>query len=140
MKCDGAQDACQQIADIARKYDEALNKRDAAAIAALYTPDAVLVTEGPTLQGPDAIEKSLAGAFKAGVIGKHATEIDQVHVQGNLAWAIGSWSDTGPSNGSHPMHGNWGGVIVPEGGNWKIRMLTVNTIETPPGQPAAGQR
>ena len=138
MKCDGPQDVCQQIADIAKKYDEASSKQDVAGVMALFTPDAVFVIEGPTpiLDGRDAIEKWYAGMAKAGVFGRHDSKVEQVHVQGNTAWAVGSWSDTGPRNENHPVHGAWGDVFVPEGGTWKIRMGTANLIEPSPGQAA----
>ena len=138
-KCDGPQDVCQAVADIGRKYDEAFSKQDAAGVAALYTPDAVLVAEAPIIHGQDAIQKFYAGLAKAGQMGKHSVEIDQVHVQGNTAWGVGSWQ-VNPSSGGPPVHGNWGAAYAPEGGTWKIRMLTANVIQTPPGQLAAGTR
>jgi uncharacterized protein (TIGR02246 family) len=138
-KCDGPQEACQQIVDLFKKHNEASSKQDIAGIMALFTTDAVFVSEGSTLDGRDAIEKWHTEMAKAGAFGRHDSKVDQVHVQGNIAWAVGSWSDTGPSNGSHPVHGNWGDVFVLEGGTWKVRMLTANVIETPPGQAGAGQ-
>ena len=141
MKCDGPQDACQQLVDLARKYDEAASKRDVAGIMALFTPDVVLVYEGPILDGREAAEKFYADVFKGGGQGKHNTKTDQIHVQGNIAWAVGSWSDTGPSNGNRPVRGNWSAVdvLTSEGGAWKVRMLSASVIETPPGQAGAGQ-
>ena len=139
MKCDGPQDVCQAIADLSKKYDEAFSKQDVAGIAALYTPDSVLVVEAPIIRGQDAIQKFYAGLAKAGQMGKHSHEIDQVHVQGSTAWAVGSWQ-VNPSSGGPPVHGNWGAAYASEGGTWKIRMLTANLIETPPGQPAAETR
>ena len=48
----------QQIRMLATKYDAAINKHDPAAIAALYTQDAVWATfHDGTYHGPQAIEK-----------------------------------------------------------------------------------
>jgi uncharacterized protein (TIGR02246 family) len=138
-KCDGPQDACQAVADLGRKYDEAFSKQDIAGLVALYTPDAVFVAEAPIIQGQDAIQKLYAGLAKAGQMGKHSVKADQAHFQGNTGWAVGSWQ-VNPSSGGAPVHGNWGAVYASEGGTWKIRMLTSNLIQTPPGQPAAGTR
>jgi Domain of unknown function (DUF4440) len=44
----GSQDACKQIATLIKTYDEAINRKDAAALAAIFAPDAVFVWEGPT--------------------------------------------------------------------------------------------
>ena len=52
----------QQIHALAQKYDEAINKHDPAAVAALYTQDAVRVTalNDGTFHGRQAIEKAYA--------------------------------------------------------------------------------
>src|SRR5689334_7466526 len=62
--CTGPEDACRQIADATKAEELAFNKKDAAAVAALYTQDAVYVTEGPDVSGRDAIEKTYTDAFK----------------------------------------------------------------------------
>ena len=51
----------QQIEAVYKKFDEAFNKRDAAALAALYTQDAIEVwpweEKGGAASGQEAIEK-----------------------------------------------------------------------------------
>jgi hypothetical protein len=47
----------QEIRSLATKYDEAFNKQDPAAVAALYTEDAVYVAHHGTFHGRQAIEK-----------------------------------------------------------------------------------
>jgi len=47
----------QQIRALAMKYDAAFNRNGPAAVAALYTEDAVFVTPQGTFYGPQAIEK-----------------------------------------------------------------------------------
>jgi uncharacterized protein (TIGR02246 family) len=49
----------QQIGASAAKFCEAFNRNDAAAVAAFYTEDAVMVTPHGTFSGRQAIEKDL---------------------------------------------------------------------------------
>ena len=54
----------QQLDEKSKKFDEAFNNNDAAAVAALYTEDAILVTDTGPVYGREAIEKFWAGLFK----------------------------------------------------------------------------
>jgi ketosteroid isomerase-like protein len=45
--------------------DQAVNNNDAAAVAALYTEDAVFLTDRGPVCGPQAVEKWYADVFKA---------------------------------------------------------------------------
>jgi uncharacterized protein (TIGR02246 family) len=47
----------EQIEAIAKKYDEAVDNNDASALAALFTDDAVFVTDTGPIHGRQAIEK-----------------------------------------------------------------------------------
>ena len=47
-----------------KKYDEAVNNNDAAALAALYTEDALFVADTGPLYGRQAIDNFYADAFK----------------------------------------------------------------------------
>jgi Domain of unknown function (DUF4440) len=55
----------EQLNAISTKYDEAVNNNDATAVAALYTEDAVFVTDRGPIYGRQAIEKWYADVFKA---------------------------------------------------------------------------
>jgi uncharacterized protein (TIGR02246 family) len=131
--CTGPQETCLQIVNLIKSYDDAFNKKDAAALGAVFTPDAVEMWEGPMLSGREAIEKFHADGFKAGW-SNVVVNVIQMHAAGDMTWAVGDWSDTGPgpNTTTQPYHGNWGGVWVHNGGAWKLRMLTTNTIETAP--------
>jgi uncharacterized protein (TIGR02246 family) len=136
--CDGPQDACQQIIKGLKQFEAAYNRKDVAGVGAVFTPDAVIVWEGPMLSGREAIEKFYGDGFKAG-FADNSSPADQVHVMGNMAWLVGSWSASGPgpNNTTQTYQGNWGSVNVNEGGTWKTRMLTWNTIENLPEQAGA---
>jgi hypothetical protein len=54
----------QQLVAFAKKYDEAFNNNDAAAAAALYTEDAVIVPETGPVNGRQAIEKWYADGLQ----------------------------------------------------------------------------
>ena len=51
---------------LGKDFDDAFNNNDAAAFAALFTKDAVLVTNTGSVYGPDAIVKYQAEGFKSG--------------------------------------------------------------------------
>jgi hypothetical protein len=55
----------RQVADaLSKKFDEAYDNNDAAAVAALFTEDAVLVTTQGPIYGRKAIEKHYEGVFQ----------------------------------------------------------------------------
>jgi uncharacterized protein (TIGR02246 family) len=64
------------------KYDDAINRHDAAAVAALYTQDGVSGTSGMphfgTFHGRQAIEKGYAQFFQSWPINSHITSVDRV--------------------------------------------------------------
>jgi uncharacterized protein (TIGR02246 family) len=128
--------AAQQIADLGKKYDEAFNKHDVAALSAIFAENAVIVGEGPMLSGRQAIEENYRNFFKNGNPNPdHLTKVVEMRAMGDkAAWVVGEWSGTGPgpNNTTQDFHGNWGGVDVQENGKWVVQMLTWNRIETPP--------
>ena len=67
----------QQLEASGRESDEGFNKGDAAAIAALFTQDAVLLLEDGPVYGKPAIEKWLEGVFQNARFSNHLTKVDQ---------------------------------------------------------------
>jgi ketosteroid isomerase-like protein len=59
------------------EIDEAYNNNDAAAQAALFTEDAVVVTDTGPIYGQEAIEKDNADAFKQFHFSNHISKCDQ---------------------------------------------------------------
>jgi uncharacterized protein (TIGR02246 family) len=132
--CEGSKDACQQISDLSKEYDAAFNKHDVAAVVGMFTPDAADAGEGVMLSGREQLEKFYSDGFKAGW-SHHSSGPSQVHVMGDWAWVVGTWSAL-PPGAKDKVQGSWGAVDVREGGTWKIKMLTWNVAEPPPQQAA----
>jgi uncharacterized protein (TIGR02246 family) len=56
----------QMITTVLSQYQSTVNRSDAVAVAALFTPDAVLMAENsPSSVGADAIHQAYAGIFEA---------------------------------------------------------------------------
>jgi ketosteroid isomerase-like protein len=81
---------CQQIDALNKKTDDAYKNNDPAAVAALFTGDAVLVTDIGPFYGREAIEKYYADLFKQVHFSNHLAKPDQYspHVSGGfrLMW------------------------------------------------------
>jgi ketosteroid isomerase-like protein len=116
-----------------KKCDEAFNTNDAAALAALYTDDAVIVTDHGPIYGREALEKHFADLFNAIHISNHIGKADQYspHIIGtasNDMWANGEWRATLQGHGTGPLdvQGYWSAIKVREGDVLKTRMATWN--------------
>jgi ketosteroid isomerase-like protein len=108
----------QQIEAIDAKFDEAFNKHDATAIAALYMEDAVLLTQHEVFSGREAIEKYFKSVLEGSSYSDHISKLDQVYTAfGVYPWATGTWT---VKSGSHNYTGFRFQVYLPEGGEWKI--------------------
>src|SRR6516225_4553944 len=135
----------EQIVALFGKFTEAWNNNDAAALAALYTKDAVFCGgegSGPHY-GREAIEKWFAGGMKQFHFSNHVVTPDQysphvIGTAGNEVWVLGEWSMTMQSkNGGSPMQikGNSLNIFVRDGDSWKARAILTNNAAPPP-EPA----
>jgi uncharacterized protein (TIGR02246 family) len=110
----------QQIEAVLAKYHEAYNKNDAAAIATLYTADAVEVFEkdaaGGVASGLEAIEKRYAEQFASNP-SKLSLTVIQVCPFGDGLCAISELSRRFRAGKSY--HAN---IFVREADEWKIRL------------------
>jgi ketosteroid isomerase-like protein len=120
-----------------KKHTDALDKNDAAAVAANFTEDGILVTPGGPISGREVIEKYYADDFKQGFHSSNnivTPDEDSPHIlgtAGNQMWATGGWSTDikGKDFGPTQIKGYWS--VIREGDDWKIRMLTSNTTPAP---------
>jgi uncharacterized protein (TIGR02246 family) len=111
----------QQIEALLMKFGEAFNKHDPAAIAALYTQNAIRLeswwSEGAL--GQQAIEKSYAGML-ASMPGEFVGHVAQVYAIGNDMCVITKDSEGALWKG----YKTW--ICNRDADTWKIRMEYVN--------------
>jgi len=114
--------AINEINALRDQYAEGFNKKDAAALTAMYLPDAVVIRgDGSTLVGKEAIGKDLAEGSAKWTQSTFAS--DTMRVFGNTAWDVGTMkspSSTGKENVSHYL------VVLRRGlKGWKISSVAV---------------
>jgi uncharacterized protein (TIGR02246 family) len=116
----------QQIRVLAMKYDEAFNKSDAAAVAALYTEDAIYVAHHGTFHGRQAIEKTYANYFQHWHSINQVSTVDRVIAVGNDVRAFGTWTCGFQDTNGAPKKdgGRYRWLLVRQGDTWKIRTNT----------------
>ena len=119
-----------------KKHTDALDKNDAAAVAANFTEDGIPVTPDGPIFGREAIEKYYAGVFKQIRLSNNLAPVDHdsPHIfgpAGNEMWATGKWSATvkGENFGPVEAKGYWS--VIREGDDLKIRMLAFNHTPAP---------
>jgi ketosteroid isomerase-like protein len=121
-----------------KKFSELFDQNDAAAMAGLYTEDAVMVTDRGLLYGREAIKKHYADIFKQGDFSKHINVADQysphlIGTAGNEVWETGGWSLTVQESGGDVtalLKGYWAAIKVRDGENWKTRMEAWNLVQS----------
>jgi ketosteroid isomerase-like protein len=128
----------QKLLELAKKFEEAWNSNDASALAALFTEDAVLVTDSGPVNGREAIKKYYTDLFQnVHFSNNHTTYSDPncphvIGTDGKEMWENGEWSMTWQVKGGDPVNGKGydASVAVLEGGALKKRLLISNA--TPP--------
>jgi ketosteroid isomerase-like protein len=122
--------AIKEINTVRSEYADLYNRKDAAALTAMYLLDAVLVRgDGSTLVGQEAIGKAL-GEEAAGWR-QLTLASDTMRVFGNTAWDVGSMTSTG-SDGETSVSRYL--VVLRRGvQSWKISSVAV----VPEGRLAA---
>ncbi|MGH7111363.1 MAG: YybH family protein [Stellaceae bacterium] len=126
------------IAAAMKNAQDAYNRKDAAALAAFFTEDALYISPFGILRGRTAIRKRYEAEFKAGWHDLRV-HLDSDRIRGNTAWAVGEWSARGPGkNGPEtPVHGYLSDVDVRVGHAWKVQVDTVVGAEPNPPPPAS---
>jgi ketosteroid isomerase-like protein len=115
-----------------RSFDEAFNHNDAAALAALFTEDAVLVRPQGPLYGRRAIEEWYLEVFRKWHCSDHFGQRDPysphtIGTTGNEVWCNGEFGLTIQGQKAPLLikqTGYWTSIVVREGDDWKARMLS----------------
>jgi ketosteroid isomerase-like protein len=126
-----AADMKQELEKTVTSYMEGVAKQDGAAIAALY------VAKDPIWIGPNGeiktdIKATYEENFKNGE-NKIVSKIDKIWVQSDDAALVKGTVDV-TFGKDPPIPAYWSGVYVREGGQMKIKMLTVGIKPPPPPQ------
>jgi uncharacterized protein (TIGR02246 family) len=124
----GITDALAVFGELNGKLDQAYNNKDAAAVAALFTEDAVLLTPDGMAFGREAIEKRYTETFQRWPMTDFLSRRERLRLNAidNGVWSVGEWSGT-LQNQAGPVlaWGYWSTLYVREGDAWKIRMLSL---------------
>ena len=119
----------QRLVALIQKHNDAIMNNDAAALAADFTEDAILVEQTGPIFGREAIEKHWADRLQKVHFSNLVSTVDPdsphlIGVNGKEVWATGGWSSTikGENFGPTQIKGYFS--VIREGDDWKIRMLT----------------
>ena len=127
----------EKLNAISKKFNEACNNNDAAAVAALFTEDAIFLTDTGPIYGREAIEKQYAewfkGAHTSNHTGKHDPNSFRIVGTADKIGANGEWSETIEPPNSKPFQhkGYFFAIDTREGDVWKIWMLAYNITPAP---------
>jgi uncharacterized protein (TIGR02246 family) len=119
----------QQIRALMAKWDEAFNRSDSGALAALYTDDAVQVTVHGTFRGREAIAKEYAErSFRRYQSNNHVLKVDRIVAVGNDVRVTGKWSCAFHDTDGKYKHidGHYSSILVRQGDGWKISRDTAD--------------
>jgi ketosteroid isomerase-like protein len=111
-----------------KTWQDAYNKGDAEAVAALYAADAIEVTPEGIRVGPAAVKERVEGQKKAGDKNTVITAT-KCNIEGSTRWSAGEWKSE-PPQGS--VSGFWTAIETKDGNTWKMVSLTYNVTMPPP--------
>ena len=110
------------------------NRGDAAAVAALYAPDAQLLVSGSEpVKGAAAIREAVESMIRSGV--KLRIDTAENVGSGDVAYVYGTYRVRQGENGKELDHGTYVEVWRHRAGEWKIT-IDINASSVPPPAPA----
>jgi ketosteroid isomerase-like protein len=115
-----------QYAEMQKDFAEAYNRKDADAMAAAFSEDAIRVTPSGIFQGRDAIRRNLQEALKLG-LHNYTVQRTLSRSEGTFVFNAGEWQ---AKLGDQPLHGYYTAIIVRDGDQARIMEETV-TIAAP---------
>lgn len=131
VRAEEADPAKTPFAAVGTQFIEAFNRKDVAAVAALYAEDAIRVNSGGMIRGRAAIQRAIGEGLEAGAhdlkLRYHAAQID-----GNTGWSVAEYDfqTRGKDGTATPVHGLATVAWIRDGQAWKIKVHTL--VNTPP--------
>jgi uncharacterized protein (TIGR02246 family) len=124
--------ASSPFAAVGKQYIEAFNRKDAAAVAALFTDDAVRVNAQGIVRGREGIQKSLQGTIDAGGHDLNVHYRD-THIDGNTGWSVAEYDlrVRGKDGAVTPTYGIATSVWANSSGVWKIKAQGLTSVPPP---------
>ena len=125
----------EALAALNKKMDDGFVKGDAAALTALYTDDAIIVSHeaGPPIYGRDAIEKRFVDIFKQLHFSKHISKQEEysphvIGTGGSELWSTGDFDQTFQVENGKILRikGHFLNILVRDGDALKIKVDTHN--------------
>ena len=122
-----------QLDGLNQKYVTSIQSNDAAQMGAVFTKDAVLVTNKGPLHGQEEIQTYFGDLFKNVHVIEHWVQADPTTVlvlAPDKMWCNGNWCMTFelPNGQRMAEEGFWSAVEVKDGDSWKHQLLTLNVI------------
>ena len=111
----GVAEAIGEFGDLHRKLDEAYDKNDAAAVAALFTEKGLFVAPDGMFSGRQDIETRHADTFQRSPIIDFNCSRERRHLDAidNAVWSAGQWASTSQSpTGPVFAWGSWTAIYV----------------------------
>ena len=131
---EATQTELMQAAEMLGKgYDDNYNGKNAAGMAALYTPDGELVSATAVIRGTDNLKTYYQSRFDAGA-GNHLTKITEVHAQGDGGFGVGQVSATipTPDGGRRDIKGNLVTIYQHSADGWHLALVIASIPPPPP--------
>lgn len=115
-----------QSIELQKNFEEAYNRKDADAMAAAFTEDAVRVTPSGIFQGREAIRRNLEDVLKMG-LHDYTVQRTVSRSDGAFVFNAGEWT---AKLGDKPLRGYYTAIIIRDGDRAKIMEETV-TVASP---------
>jgi uncharacterized protein (TIGR02246 family) len=136
-----AEDAVSLSQQMNEQWRAAYNKGDAAALAAMYTDDAVMMPQGVAqpIVGREGIRKFLDGWLKQRLDNGALPVTEAKMLDDKTLFTAGAWSGEIPATATAPktkVGGTYLTIAVRDGTQWRLRADTWNMMPPPAAQPA----
>lgn len=127
----GREDVHRAVEAFVTTYLDAYNRKDAAAVAALYAEDGVLVPPGPIATGRLAVENAWRAVFDSGRTGLRY-DIRRVEAAGDLVWSVGGFTVMVPDDNGvlQERQGNFANIYQWAGDKLRFRVHAFNFLLT----------